>query len=84
MVGKLILVKLSFVGRGFIVELKRLCKTLSELQWNSIKAWLYLTGNFGGAQSIFLFGFARLKLSDPGTLTERLEALAEEQSEAFW
>lgn len=82
-VGKLILVKLSFVGRGLIVELERLCNTLSVLQWNSIKAWLYRTGNFGTAQSVFLFGLARLKLSDPGTLTERLEALAEEQSEAF-
>ena len=83
-VGKLILVKLSFVGRGLIVELEWLCKTLSVLQWNSIKAWLYLTGNFGGAQSVFLFSLARLKLSDTGTLTERLEALAEKQSEAFW
>lgn len=83
-VGKLILVKFSLVGRGLIVEVEWLCNTLSVLQWNSIRAWLYLTGNFGCAQSVFLFGLAKFKLSDPGTLTERLEALAEEQSEACW
>ena len=83
--GKLILVRFSFVGLSEdIVAAERLCKTLSVLQWNSMRVWLYLTENFGGAQSVFLFGFDKVKLSEPGTLIERLEALADEQSEGCW
>lgn len=82
--GKLTLERFSLVGLEVSVEAERLCRTLSVLKWNSISAWLYLTGNFGGAQSVFLFGLIREKFSDPGTLTDRLDPLVDEQSEDCW